>query len=77
MPIEVILFEKLRPEPFEECLNCGDKPFKSFMRGQVINYWRKLFRLPCWCIICSECKEIVGHEKILSKEERLKYSNEL
>jgi hypothetical protein len=45
------------------CPNCH-YPFRSFfMRGTVQSGWRKLFGLPYCCVICGECKKVVGYEK--------------
>lgn len=52
-----------RPEVLRYCPECGDEPFRSFMRGQVASYWRKFFKRPYCCIICTHCKKIVGYER--------------
>jgi len=52
-----------KPEALEKCPRCLTRPFRSFLRGQVHSYWRKFWRRPYCCLICSECKEIVGYEK--------------
>jgi hypothetical protein len=69
MPIEVLLLAG-KEAPLDECPNCGDKPFRPFLRGQVQRsslietiraWWQK--RKPRYCaVICWECKDIVGWE---------------
>jgi ribosomal protein L34E len=63
MPIECDVLEG-RPSPIKTCPKCG-ADFKPFMRGQVQRWPRKWLIGPWrpYCaLICSECKEIVGHE---------------
>lgn len=54
---------KDKPEPFDRCPRCYARPFRSFLRGTVHNRWRRLFRRPYCCVICSTCKEIVSYER--------------
>lgn len=54
---------KNKPEPLRSCPRCLTYPFRAFMRGQVHSTWRRLFRRPYCSVICSSCKEIVGHER--------------
>ncbi len=64
MPIEMMILES-RPEIFLMCPECGASPFRSFLRGAVQRRKRWFIVGPRrkYCsIICSECKEIVGHE---------------
>ena len=65
MPLEVLLLEG-KPVPFGACPACGARPFKPFMRGQVqrrrTRYWFGGERRDYCALICSSCKEIVGHE---------------
>jgi hypothetical protein len=63
MPVEYALLEN-QPVTLKCCPRCGDAPFYPFMRGLVQNWWRKLFRRPYCCLICAECKEIVGYEDV-------------
>lgn len=49
------------PPPGYECAACGERVV-PFLRGLVISFWRKLLGRPYCCVICSNCKEIVGHE---------------
>ena len=53
---------KHEPEPLEKCPRCG-AVFMCFLRGMVHNFWRKLFCLEYSCVICQNCKEVVGYEK--------------
>ena len=60
MPIEALLLEG-KPTPFVACPKCG-KSFDPFLRGQVARFdWFGL-RKRIWCLICRQCKEIVGYE---------------
>lgn len=68
MPVEAVVFPR-RSEPIEVCPQCKARPFTSFMRGQVISFWRRLFRRPCWAVICSSCKEIVAYEDEMTAQE--------
>jgi hypothetical protein len=61
MPAEYLIL-KNRVAPIERCPDCGAYPFDCFMRGMVKSYWRAFWGRPCWCVICSQCKEIVGYE---------------
>lgn len=61
MPIEYALLAG-EPEPLEFCPQCSN-PFRAFMRGHVQSYWRRVFRLPYCCLICWQCKEVVGYER--------------
>jgi hypothetical protein len=61
MPAEYLIL-KDRVAPIERCPQCGAYPFDCFMRGMVRNGWRAFWGRPCWCVICSTCKEIVGYE---------------
>lgn len=64
MPVEALLSRSM-VEPLTECPKCYARPFRSFMRGQVVSWWRRLTRRAArWCVICSECKEIVAYERI-------------
>jgi hypothetical protein len=64
MPIEVWLLEG-EPVPFEHCPQCGEI-FVPFLRGMIQRSrrsWLGLGPRRAYCaLICSECKEIVGHE---------------
>lgn len=61
MPIEFAML-KDKPPPFDECPNCHARPFDPFMRGMVqVFRWFGLRKRYC-CVICYECKEIVGYE---------------
>lgn len=68
MPIEFTQL-KHEPEPLRICPFCLPKmerdlrAFRSFMRGQVQSFWRRLLRKPYCCIICEDCKEVVGYER--------------
>jgi hypothetical protein len=62
MPIEYIILKDW-PVPLRECPRCGIQPFTPFLRGMVRNHWRAFWRRPEWCLICSQCKEIVGYER--------------
>jgi hypothetical protein len=64
MPVE---FTQLKdePPPFVECPECKAKPFDQMMRGQVQRSRRFLWilwRRTYCCVICRDCKDIVGHE---------------
>lgn len=63
MPIECLLLKNV-PLPIQYCPDpeCG-APNPDFMRGQVQSRWRRLLGLPYCCLICWECKAIVGYEK--------------
>ena len=61
MPIEFRLLQG-KSEPFDYCPKCHE-PFESFMRGQVQSWWRKFLAIRYCAVICSNCKEIVGHEE--------------
>jgi len=71
MPIEYVwLLDK--PEPIEHCPSCGGTPFVSFLRGCVMRSPWSWAGLVSWltrqpfrycATICSECKQIVGHER--------------
>ncbi len=66
MPLEAIQLENA-PVPFKTCPKC-DAPFEPFLRGMVGRSPRTLFSWPPFklrkhcALICSGCKEIVGHE---------------
>ena len=61
MPIECTLL-RFAPVPLERCPKCGARPFEPFIRGYVQRFrWWGLRPAYC-CLICTECKEIVGHE---------------
>lgn len=62
MPVEYTLLLHA-PVALDRCPKCGAWPFMPFLRGQVQSYWRKFFRRPYCCLICEQCKEIVGYEK--------------
>lgn len=47
--------------PFEKCPKCL-QTFEQFLRGLVCSYWRKWFGRRYSCVICRNCKEIVGYE---------------
>jgi len=49
------------PNPLQKCPKCGDT-FEPFLRGCVYSFWRRLFGMRSTCLICENCKEIVGHE---------------
>jgi len=53
---------KGEPEPFETCPACGFTPFRAFCRGQFQRWVFRFLQWPHFTVICSECKEIVGHE---------------
>jgi hypothetical protein len=61
MPIEYMLL-KDASVPLDACPKCSATPFYPFMRGQVQSAWRRFFRKPYCCLICWNCKEIVGYE---------------
>lgn len=68
MPWEYAVLKDL-PEPLKFCPN-HTQPFRfrSFMRGEVHNTWRKWLHrwirpTPYVCVICEVCKEIVGYEQ--------------
>src|SRR5438046_2851824 len=64
MPIECTLLEG-QPVALDRCPKCSTWPFTPFMRGQVQRSGRKWFigpRRDYCALICSDCKEIVGHE---------------
>lgn len=67
MPIESWLLEN-QPVPFEHCPACGEI-FVPFLRGMIQRSkrsWLGLGPRQSYCaLICSECKEIVGHESPL------------
>mgnify|MGYP000962018131 CR=1 FL=1 len=53
------------------CPKCRATPFRPFMRGMVArsyrfsDLWRWILRkpaIPSSCLICWDCKEIVGYE---------------
>ena len=65
MPVECTLL-KDAPVPLKYCPDCGEEPFKPFMRGQVHRGRRWLVfgpKRPYCALICSFCKVIVGWEK--------------
>ena len=47
---------------YTSCPKCKVSPFNHFHEINVVNYLRKFFRLKSKCIICWDCKEIVGYE---------------
>lgn len=70
MPIEVVTRAN-EPVPLEVCPKCGARPLVPFLRFMVardmFSPWRALLRAlgrgrPQFCVICWQCKEIVGHE---------------
>jgi hypothetical protein len=66
MPIEATQLEGA-PVALEQCPKCHAYPFVPFMRGLVQRSkrnWKTLFltKQPYCTLICSSCKEIVGHE---------------
>lgn len=84
MPIEYMILKDW-PAPVSRCPNCLAKPFVPFLRGQVQSRWRRLFHKPYCAVICSYCKNIVGHEftkkdmeeydYVATKEGKVKESN--
>lgn len=70
MPVEALILASRRP-PLERCPECGDKPFRPFLRGQVQRSpwtWKTLWLpigkpRPYSCLICWGCKKIVGFEE--------------
>lgn len=59
MPIEYELL-KDKPYPFSVCPKCG----KPFLRGTIQRRKKKWGKPQPYCaLICSQCKEIVGHEE--------------
>src|ERR1700675_2841822 len=60
MPPEYTMLQT-EPEPVDHCPLCH-APFRSFMRGLVQNSWHRFWGNPYCCIICSECKKIIGYE---------------
>jgi hypothetical protein len=69
MPAEYAML-RAASVPLVRCRECGDEPFRPFLRGMVQRprySWRTLW-LPigaprAYCaLICSACKEIVGYE---------------
>jgi len=69
MPPEYLILQN-RVAPIERCPHCGAYPFDCFMRGMVRNRWRAFWGRPCWCVICSECKEVVDYESALDHAPR-------
>jgi len=64
MPIECSQL-KDAPEKFASCPKCHATPFVSFLRGSVQRpkRWCHIGKKQDYCaVICSVCKEIVGHE---------------
>ena len=64
MPIEYVLL-KDAPCKIAVCPKCGATPFVPFLRGMVARRRYKWLFFGEWeymALICSECKEIVGHE---------------
>lgn len=65
MPIE---FSQLKdkPVPLTHCPNCGDRPFRPFLRGLIQRPMRKWWgfgqRQDYCCLICWNCKAIVDYE---------------
>ena len=73
MPIEFAVLQH-QPVPLEKCPRCGVEPFDPFLRGQVQRWKWSLLTLsirPYCTIICSSCKEIVGHEHPVTGEVEL------
>lgn len=68
MPMEYVQLMHQRV-PLDHCPKCGVIPFVPFIRGTVQSWWRKLIGQPYCCLICSECKDIVGYEKPEKKDE--------
>jgi hypothetical protein len=66
MPPEYAIL-KDRVAPIERCPQCGAYPFDCLMRGMVRDGWRAFWGRPCWCVICSECKEIIGYEATVQR----------
>lgn len=62
MPIEYTLLRNA-PEPRVQCPKCGAQPFRAFLRGQVQSMWRDWLGLPYCCVICANCKKVVGYER--------------
>jgi hypothetical protein len=79
MPIESSILLN-RPEPIKTCPECK-KPFHSLMRGLVQrtrrSFWGLGRRRPYCCMICAECKEIVGWEdpELKKYHVKMKYLN--
>jgi hypothetical protein len=70
MPIEFTVL-KDQPSPIEKCPRCGVEPFEPFLRGQIQRGKWDLLRLrirPYCTLICTACKEIVGHEHPVTGE---------
>ena len=65
MPIESAVL-RFKPEPLDACPSCGQRPFRSFMRGQVQRRRRflwVLWRRPYCAVMCEGCKAIVAWEE--------------
>lgn len=55
---------KDKPSPIKDCPSCGCG-FTPMLRGIVVRRrmkWLFFGERPFCCLICSHCKEIVGHE---------------
>jgi hypothetical protein len=63
VPVECAQLENA-PVPLHVCPKCGASPFEPFMRGQVQRAKKTILRKSRhYCaLICSICKDIVGHE---------------
>lgn len=66
MPEEYLLLID-QPVALKRCPECGAEPFIPFLRGLVVSNWRRFWRRPCWCLICTGCKQIVGYEAVPGK----------
>jgi hypothetical protein len=70
MPIEFMVL-KDQPSPLEKCPRCGVEPFEPFLRGMIQRRKWDLINLcirPYCTLICTTCKEIVGHEHPITGE---------
>lgn len=68
MPIEAAMLKDAK-ERVDHCPQCANRPFRSFLRGQVQRPRRFLgclWRRPYCCIICNCCKTVVGYEDPLT-----------
>lgn len=78
---------QMAPVALERCPQCGDTPFRPFLRGQVRRggvaevgerfLARLQDRLPqVHTVICARCKEVVGHEDVEGGSRSAKRHNE-
>jgi len=62
------------PEVFESCPNCGQSPFRSFLRGGVQRRKKRWIWWGSWgycAVICARCTEVVGWESPLQTNTEL------